>query len=129
MRRLYDGPLLYLGGESAGGHLSALTCFHLLTARREFNFKAVILSYGVFNLGTPLPSVKNFSIPLVLTPLGMQKFIDAFTPNMSIEQRTDPNVSPLYVNFETLLAQAKRKLPPAFFAVGTADCLVDDTTL
>ena len=69
-------PLMILGGESAGGHLSAVSCFHLLKTRPNFAFKSIILNYGCFELSNFLPQTSHFDKPeLVLNLEIMQKFV------------------------------------------------------
>lgn len=38
----YGAPLLFMGGDSAGGHLSVVTTFHLLKSRPDFAFKGLV---------------------------------------------------------------------------------------
>ena len=71
----YGAPLLFLGGESAGGHLSVTTCFHLLESRPNFAFKGLVLNYGAYDLSGFLRQVWCFDLPLVLDVDIMQKFI------------------------------------------------------
>ena len=108
--------------ESAGGHLTAITTFHLLETRPQHHLAGLILNFGAYDL-TFLPMAKNFEQPLVLTPQIMDHFIEAFLPGMSMEQRKDPSISPFYKDLRGL------KLPSALFACGTADCLLDDTVM
>ena len=49
--------------------------------------------------------------------------MEAFCPGMSMEQLKAPEVSPFYANLNEI------KLPPALFACGTADMLLDDSVL
>ena len=66
---------------------------------------------------------RNFSKPLVLTPKIMDKYMDAFLPGVSPEDRKDPSMSPFYKDLTGL------NLPPALFTCGTEDCLLDDTLM
>jgi acetyl esterase/lipase len=66
-QRDFGVPLLFMGGDSAGAHLSTLTCFKLLEVRPDFAFRGLVLSYGVYNIAAALPQVHNFDMPLVLT--------------------------------------------------------------
>lgn len=127
-KRAFGGDLLFIGGESAGGHLSAATAFHLMKTRPQFEFKALMLSYGCFDVSMGLPQVQHFDQPLILTHAIMANFVEAFTPGMTAVQRRDPAVSPFYANLPKLAAQTpSKKLPPAIFSIGTADILMDDT--
>ncbi|KAK2742317.1 hypothetical protein FQN57_005405 [Myotisia sp. PD_48] len=124
----FGAPLKFIGGESAGGHLTALTALHLLSHQNPtysgYQLKALILNYGVFDL-TKLPTVFTFQpeLKLVLGQEGMTRFIDAFLPDPKTD-RKDPSISPLYFDFASLQG---RQLPPALFVCGTADPLLDDT--
>ncbi|KAK5166314.1 uncharacterized protein LTR77_008575 [Saxophila tyrrhenica] len=121
----YGVPLLFLGGESAGGHLSAVTCLHLFKSRPKFAFKGLVLNYGVYDLSGLLPQAYNFKLPLVLDFEIMSKFIEAYAAGKSIEERRDPDISPFFAD----LASLRGKLPPALFTVGGQDLLLDDTVM
>lgn len=117
-------------GQSAGGHLSACVFLHLLKARPDFAFKGLVLNYGVFDLSYRLPQVQHFRMPLVLTKDVLHAFADAYTPGMTIEEKQDPTVSPLFADLARLARETPAKrLPPALFTVGTYDILLDDTML
>ena len=73
--REFGAPLLFLGGESAGGHLSACTVFHLLESRPEFQFRGLVLNYGAYDVSGFLPQAWHFDLPLVLDVDIMIKFI------------------------------------------------------
>jgi acetyl esterase len=111
---------LAIGGESAGAHLAALTLIRLRDrhAIRDA-FRAANLVFGVFDLsGTP--SRRRWgNRELVLSAPTMNWFEDAFLPGFDVEQRRDPDVSPLYADVSGL--------PPALFTVGTLDALLDDS--
>jgi acetyl esterase/lipase len=135
----YGASLCFVGGESAGGHLSALTVLHLLSARPNFALKGVVLNYGCFDL-TSLPSGRGFTVPLVLTTEDINHFTEAYVGALSLEERKSPDVSPIYHPiFQHSPANTKdgeesylkngKKLPPAIFICGTEDALLDDTLL
>lgn len=119
----YGVPLAMLGGESAGGHLSAVTCLHLLKSRPDFAFKGLVLNYGIYCLAGFLPQAYTFDVPLVLDLEIMTKFVEAYTPGMSVQDQRNPDISPFFADL------AKKKLPPAFFTVGTQDMLLDDSIM
>ena len=73
--RDYGAPMLFMGGDSAGGHLSAVTAFYLLEKRSAFAFKGLVLNFGAFDLSGFLPQAWHFDLPLVLDVGIMQKFI------------------------------------------------------
>ena len=119
----YGAPLLFLGGESAGGHLSVVTCYHLLKARPDFAFKGLVLNYGAYDISGFLPQAWIFDLPLVLDVDIMQKFTDAYVPGKSTKEKRDPMISPSFADLTTM------KLPPAIFTCGTLDPLLDDSML
>ncbi len=109
-----------IGGESAGGHLSAATLLRLRDRHGITGaFAGANLVFGVFDLsGTP--SCKQFGDrPLVLTESTMTWFSRSYLPGYDTDALRDPDVSPLYADL--------RDMPPALFTVGTADALLDDT--
>lgn len=63
----YGAKLGFMGGDSAGAHLSVVTCFRLLRTRPEFAFKALVLNFGCFDLAGFLPQAHLFDTPLILT--------------------------------------------------------------
>jgi acetyl esterase/lipase len=122
----FGAKLGFLGGESAGAHLSVLVALHLVQSSKNqhssFSFKGLLLHFGAYDLSWT-PSVYNFKKPetLVLDRDLMDHFIEVFLPGMTHEEKKHPSVSPLYANLMGL------KLPPALFTCGTEDCLLDDT--
>lgn len=117
-----EGCPLLTRAQSAGGHLSLLTVYHLLKAKPSFQFAGVVLHYGAFDLSF-LPAARNFPKQLILDMTVMQHFCDAFLPGTTPDQRKDPAISPLYQDLTAM------KLPPALFTCGTEDCLLDDTMM
>jgi acetyl esterase/lipase len=107
---------IVIGGESAGGHLSASTLIRMRDKHNYTGFKAANLAYGVYDF-TMTPSQRLWGDRLLVlnTPL-MQWFYDHYVP---AAKRSDPDVSPLYAGLHDL--------PPALFTVGTLDLLLDDT--
>lgn len=124
----YSVPLGFIGGESAGAHLSMLTALDLLQCSEQrysgFRFKGALLHYGCYALSFT-PSVYLFEKPsvLILDKELMEKFLEAFLPDTTFAERQKGSISPLYADLEAL----RGKLPPALFTCGTEDCLVDDT--
>ncbi|KAI1626761.1 Alpha/Beta hydrolase protein [Exophiala viscosa] len=123
-------PMAFLGGESAGGHLSMLVVLHLLQHQQQkyadFQFKGLLLHYGCYSmLWTPRVHTfrKGKQGSLILDQDLMDHFIEVFLPGKTEEEKKDPSISPLYADFEAL----RSKLPPALFTCGTEDCLLDDT--
>jgi acetyl esterase/lipase len=109
-----------IGGDSAGGHLSALILLRLrdrhgITGR----FAAANLIYGAFDLSMT-PSQRNWGDRnLILSTPIIQWFGDQFLPGMDAEARRDPEISPLYADL--------RDMPPALFTIGALDPLLDDS--
>lgn len=117
--RDFGGDKLAIGGESAGAHLSALTILRLRDKHGRTPFHAANLVFGVFDLGMS-PSARAFGNErLVLRTLDIQKFGDAFLPDLSDEQKRSPELSPLFADV--------RGLCPALFTIGTKDALLDDS--
>ncbi|MBY8975139.1 alpha/beta hydrolase [Rhodobacteraceae bacterium NNCM2] len=109
----FGGPMM-IGGESAGGHLSAVTLLRLRAAGLSGRVKGMVLNYGMYDLDLT-PSMRNWGAEyLVLsTPV-----VQWFAENLMGGQR-DPEASPLYADLTGL--------PPALFQVGTSDPLLDDS--
>lgn len=123
----YGADLMFIGGESAGGHLSLVTALHLLRTQPNFSLRGLLLHFGCYDLSM-LPQARNFKRagPLVLDPDIMERFTNAFLPDSSKEERRDPAVSPFYADFNEF---GRAKLPPALFTCGTEDPLLDDTLM
>jgi acetyl esterase/lipase len=108
--------LALVGGESAGGHLSAVTAVRMRD-RHGFRFAGANLVYGVYDLGG-VPSHTRFDgRNLLLDGPSLEVALDMFAPDRTA--RRDPDVSPLYADLSGLC--------PALFTVGTLDPLLDHT--
>jgi acetyl esterase/lipase len=116
----YGSARLLIGGESAGAHLSACTLLRMRDRHDAVGrFAGANLVFGIFDIaGTPSQRGAH-ERPDVLTVEMIEHFSEMFTPGMSVDERRDPDVSPLYADLHDL--------PPALFTVGTDDHLVDDT--
>jgi acetyl esterase/lipase len=113
----FGSDVLTIGGESAGGHLSAVTLLRLRDRHGFTGFKAANLVFGAFDLSMT-PSQKAFGDErLVLRTIDIVKFCEAFLPGG--QDRRDPDISPLYADL--------KGLPPALFSIGTRDALLDDS--
>ena len=111
---------MFIGGESAGGHLAAAT---LLRVRDRLGAIERVLGanlvFGWYDLrGTP-SIFGNGGKPDMLNPPGLQFMIESFTPGMSDAERRDPDVSPLFADLSGL--------PSCLVSVGTFDHLLDDS--
>ncbi|MBI3784715.1 MAG: alpha/beta hydrolase [Deltaproteobacteria bacterium] len=118
-KREFGADRLLIGGESAGAHLSALTLLRMRDRHGAAkHFSGANLVFGAYDLGMT-PSQRNWGVRnLVLSTPIMQWFYDQFTPGWSVEQRRDPQVSPLWADLHGM--------PPALFTVGALDPLLDD---
>lgn len=113
----FGSDVLTIGGESAGGHLAALTLLRMRDRYGYAGFRGANLVYGVFDLSMT-PSQRAFgNRRLVLRTIDMQQFYNAFLP--TVTDRQAPHISPLYADLAGLC--------PALFTIGTQDALVDDT--
>lgn len=116
-RREFGTDALTVGGESAGGHLTAVTVLRMRDRYGYSGFRGANIVYGAFDLAMT-PSQRQFgNTRLVLRTIDMQQFYNAFLP--TVTDRRVPDISPLYADLHNLC--------PALFSVGTRDALVDDT--
>lgn len=112
---------LLLVGESAGGHLAALTALELRTAHRLTPFMGCVFVYGVFDL-TGTPSVRSAGPEtLLLNGPTMAADLARLTPGLDEDRRRRPDISPLHADLGGM--------PPALFVVGELDPLLDDSRL
>jgi acetyl esterase/lipase len=109
-----------IGGESAGGHLSAMTLLRLRDRHGiRGAFGAVTFVYGSFDLSlTPSARLRG-DTDLILSRAVMGWFRDCFVPGTGTEERRDPQISPLYADLSDL--------PPALFSAAQLDPLLDDS--
>jgi acetyl esterase/lipase len=113
----FGTDVLTIGGESAGGHLTAVTILRMRDRHGYTGFRGANIVYGAFDLSMT-PSQRQFgNTRLVLRTIDMQQFYNAFLP--TITDRRVPDISPLYAGLTDLC--------PALFSVGTKDALLDDT--
>ncbi|KAK4185182.1 acetyl esterase [Podospora australis] len=123
-------PVLFISGESAGSCLAVQTAFHLLRTRPQARILGTVFPYGQFDVTLNLPSMTSSTRPLLINYDIMRRFAECYTPGMSIEERRNPLISPLYDDLHALAKAAPgNKLPPALFLCGTKDPLLDDTLL
>jgi acetyl esterase len=116
-RTEFGSDVLTIGGESAGGHLSAVTLLRMRDRHGYTGFRGANLVYGAYDLSMT-PSQRQFGDErLVLRTIDIAQFYNAFLP--TVTERRDPDISPLYARLGDM--------PPALFSVGTADALLDDT--
>ena len=116
-KREFGTEILTTGGESAGGHLSAVTILRMRDRYGYTGFRGANLVYGAFDMSLT-PSQRQFGdTRLVLRTMDIQQFANAFLP--TVTDRRVPDISPLYARLNGLC--------PALFSVGTKDALLDDT--
>ncbi len=113
------GPLA-IGGDSAGGHLAAVTLLRLRDRHGvQGAFGAAVLQYGAFDISMT-PSQRRWGERnLVLSTPIIVWFAEQFLPGVDDERRRDPDISPLFADLSDM--------PPAIFTIGTADPLLDDS--
>lgn len=113
---LEQGGPVFIGGESAGAHLSLLTALRMRDATLK-QAAGLVLNAGCFDLSLT-PSVRNWgSDKLVLNTRDVAMFAKLSVP--SFKNLCDPDISPLFADLADL--------PPCFLSVGTQDPLLDDS--
>jgi acetyl esterase len=116
-KKEFGTDAMTIGGESAGGHLSAVTILRMRDRYGYTGFRGANLVYGAFDMSLT-PSQRQFGdTRLILRTIDIQQFANAFLP--TILDRRVPDISPLYADLNGLC--------PALFSVGTKDALLDDT--
>jgi acetyl esterase len=110
-----DGERTAIGGHSAGGNLSTVTC---MKAKKEADFQFVcqVLDYPPLDLAT---SPLNKPKPKGCVPPRMAMIFDACYVDPA--QAQDPYVSPVYATREDL-----EGLPPALLILAGRDSLRDE---
>ncbi|MEO1658341.1 MAG: alpha/beta hydrolase [Pseudomonadota bacterium] len=118
---LFGTDKITIGGESAGGHLAAVTIVRLKHRHSMSPFVGANLVYGVYDFsGTP--SVKSWGDRnLIISKPIVDFFAEQLLPAAKFPDvdRQDPDMSPLYADLSDLC--------PALFSVGTMDPIMDDT--
>lgn len=119
-KSLFGTDKIAVGGESAGGHLSAVTILRMRD-KHDRRFTAANLVYGVYDL-TGVPSLDQWGTRnlIINTPI-VYWFGDQLLPpsDYSREDKRSPELSPLHARLDDLC--------PALFSVGTLDPILDDT--
>lgn len=113
-----DGSRFAIGGDSAGGNLTAASALRLRdengpTARLQ------LLLYGAFTANNDLPSVIENGEGKILTRQAMIWFYNNYLSGGASPD--DPYIAPIKGDL--------RGLPPAHLIVGTQDPLLDDSKL
>ena len=105
---------ILVGGESAGGHLAAVTLLRMRD-RHGFLFRGANLVYGLYDLAGVPSHVEFDHRNVVLSSKSIRWFTACFVPDAG--RRRDPDVSPLWADLAGL--------PPALLTVGALDPLRD----
>lgn len=113
---IFGTDCLFIGGESAGAHLSVITMLRLRDKHNLKPFRAALLTSGCYDLALTPSACHWGEVKLVLNTQDIKKFVANFIGDANPE---NPDISPLYADL--------RDLPPAHLLVGTCDALVDDT--
>lgn len=116
-RSEFGSDRLVIGGESAGGHLAAVTLLRMRDRHAFRGFAGANLVYGCFDLSMTPSQLRWGERYLVLSGGFMRWASGNFVPDASA--RRDPDASPLYADLADM--------PPALFTVGTLDPLLDDS--
>ncbi|GAA0643796.1 alpha/beta hydrolase [Brevundimonas lenta] len=115
----FETDRLFLGGQSAGAHLAALSAMTLRDEDRLGRFIGCLFVYGVFDLsGTPSVRAAGPDT-LILNGPTLAADLCRLTPDLDEAGRRLPDVSPLHAPMHDL--------PPALFIAGDLDPLRDDS--
>ena len=120
-RELFGTDRMIVGGESAGGHLAAVTMIRLRDRHGLTPFVGANLVYGLFDVaGTPSVARWGDRNLIISGPI-MRWFAEQLLPPAEWAGRDlrEPDLSPLYADLSGL--------PPALLTCGTLDPLIDDT--
>jgi acetyl esterase len=112
-----DRTRLAVGGDSAGGNLSAIVALH---ARDKGGpkLKLQVLIYPSTDMSSVYPSYEEFAEQLPLTRTTMDWFVDLYL-NSRAEDAKDWRASPLH-------AKSLAGLPPAYVITAAMDPLCDE---
>lgn len=110
----HDAHRIGVGGDSAGGNLSAVLCQDLRAAQVRPAFQ--LLLYPVTDVSRQSASYREFADGFYLTETQMDWYTERY---LGDADRSDPRVSPL-------LAEDVSGLPPAYVATAGFDPLRDE---
>jgi acetyl esterase len=115
-----DADRLLIGGDSAGGNLTAASLLRLRAEHDGPAFRGAIYIYGAFEMDAETPSRAAWGDrDLILSTKVMDWFKRLYLDGGGAAD--DPHVSPLRADL--------RGLPPAVLLVGTLDPLLSDSEL
>lgn len=116
------GRQIVLIGESAGAHLALASLLALRNERERIgHIRAMVLSYGIYDLAMTPSQISWGSRFLGLSTPWLEYFYELALPGVGRELRRSPDISPLYADLAGL--------PPALFAIGKLDPLLDDSVM
>ena len=108
---------LFIGGESAGGNLAAVTILRMRDRHQYMGWVGADLVYGAFEFGGGCPARKIIGRTSLV--IGKDSMGRVESQYIGDADPTDPYISPLRASLDGL--------PPALFSCGTSDPLLDDT--
>ncbi len=115
----FNTGFLAIGGDSAGGHLSATTLLRVREKTGGMPFHAAVFMAGCFDLRMS-PSARHFGTTrLVLNTVDIDNFTERYLGEKASGDRSDPDISPVLADLTDM--------PPAHFSIGTSDPLLDDS--
>ncbi len=116
-RARFGTERLFIGGESAGAHLSLVTLVRLRGRHGLRAFAGANLFAGCYDVSMTPSAARFGDEKLILTTRDIRLFADNFCgPGVD---RRHPDISPLYADLSAM--------PPALFTIGTLDPLLDDS--
>ena len=116
----YGDMKVCLGGESAGAHIAVNVALDLIGEREHAGkIRGLNLCYGIYDLSMSPSQRRAGSAFIGLSKPYLEWFYSLVLPGLSLEQRRDPAVSPLYRDLA--------RMPGCLFTVGELDPLLDDT--
>jgi len=116
----FGASRIVVRGSSAGAHLAAATLLRLRDrGRLRQSVAGAVLLFGLYDFtGTAMVRAAGPETLLLHGPT-VRTTLCKLTPRMTDEQRRGPAISPLYADLTAL--------PPALFAVGDKDMLLEDS--
>lgn len=117
---LQYGPLLFLGGESAGGTMTASVLLKLRAKSLLSTVLGSVLNYGCFDLSLLPSALSGTGFPVLVTEQ-LLKFTATYIANSSVAECKSGEISPMYNDLSGLGS--------ALFLIGTEDTLMDDSLL
>jgi acetyl esterase len=113
-----DRERLAVGGDSAGGNLSAVVALHARDNGNSPKLKLQVLIYPSADMSSVYPSYEEFAEQLPLTRTTMDWFVDLYLKDRAKDAK-DWRASPLH-------AKSLAGLPPAFVITAAMDPLRDE---